>query len=252
MNGIVYFIGAGPGDPDLMTIKARDVLASADLVIYAGSLVNTELLKFAKPGAQLHNSASMELGPMVDMMATYAKLGRIVARLHTGDPSLYGAIAEQMRELDKDGVPYEVIPGVSSAFAAAAALKCELTLPEVTQTVIFTRMGGRTDVPKKESLASLAAHGATMVIFLSVKEIDKVVDELRTSYRVDTPAAVVYKASWPDEKIIRGTLADIAGKVAEAGISKTALIFVGKAIAGDDMQAYSKLYDKEFKHEFRK
>ena len=248
----VYFIGAGPGDPGLMTIKARDILSGADLVIYAGSLVNPEVLKFAKPGAEVRDSKEMELSDIVGRMAACVKAGGAVARLHTGEPSLYGAIAEQMAELDTLGVDYEVIPGVSSAFAAAAALKCELTLPEVNQTVIFTRLEGRTGVPKEESLSSLSSHRATMVIFLSVKDISTVVDELRAGYPEDTPAAVVYKASWPDEIIIRGTLGDIAGKVGDTGIKKTALIFVGKAVGQGMVQAYSKLYDKDFKHEYRK
>ena len=247
----IFFLGAGPGDPDLMTIKARKVLERADLIIYAGSLVNPELLKFAKPGAEIKNSATMELDEMVAAMADFAKVGKVVARLHTGEPSLYGAIAEQMEELDKAGLEYEVVPGVSSAFAAAAALKCELTLPEVNQTVIFTRLEGRTGVPKKESLGSLASHGTTMVIFLSIGNIDKVVEELLTGFPNTTPAAVVYKASWPEEKVVRGTLADIADKVKAEGISKTALIFVGEAV-GRQMKAYSKLYDKDFKHEYRK
>ena len=198
----VYFIGAGPGDPDLMTIKAASLLAEADLVIYAGSLVNPDVLKFAKPGAALHDSKEMELSEIIAMMKEYVSQGKAVARVHTGEPSLYGAIAEQMAELDKAGIDYEVVPGVSSAFAAAAALKCELTLPEVNQTVIFTRLEGRTGVPKEESLASLSKHRATMVIFLSVGEIEKVVAELRVGYPEDTPAAVVYKASWPEQKII--------------------------------------------------
>jgi precorrin-4/cobalt-precorrin-4 C11-methyltransferase len=184
-------------------------------------------------------------------MAAYVGLGRVVARVHTGDPSLYGAIAEQMAELDKAGVGYEIIPGVSSAFAAAAALKCELTLPEVNQTVIFTRLEGRTGVPKTESLSSLAAHRATMVIFLSVNDIDRVVTDLLVHYPEDTPVAVVYKASWPDEKIIRGTLSDIEEKVKDEGIEKTALIFVGPAIDRGAMKAYSKLYDKGFSHGHR-
>jgi precorrin-4/cobalt-precorrin-4 C11-methyltransferase len=247
----VYFIGAGPGDPALMTVKSREILGSADLVIYAGSLVNPEILKFAKDGAVLRDSAKMELSEIVEMMAASASLGRTVARVHTGEPSLFGAIAEQMAELDKAGIEYEVVPGVSSAFAAAAALKCELTLPEVNQTVIFTRMEGRTGVPKEESLSSLAAHKATMVIFLSIKQIDEVVRELLAGYPEDTPAAVVYKASWPGEKIVRGTLSDIAAKTKSEGIEKTALIFVGKAIGRDAIKAYSKLYDKEFTHGYR-
>ena len=248
----VNFVGAGPGDPGLMTIKGRDIIASADLIIYAGSLVNPEVLKFAKPGADVRDSKEMELTEIVGLMSSCVSAGGTVARVHTGDPSLYGAIAEQMEELDKAGVAYEVVPGVSSAFAAAAALSCELTLPEVNQTVIFTRLEGRTGVPKEESLSSLASHRATMVIFLSVKDISKVVSELRAGYSEDTPAAVVYRASWPDEQIIRGTLSDIAEKTKAAGITKTALIFVGKAIGKSSMKAYSKLYDKEFKHEYRK
>lgn len=249
--GKVYFIGAGPGDPELLTIKGRDILSGADMVVYAGSLVNPELLRYAKPGAVIHNSAQMDLSEMVDMMATYARLDRTVARLHTGDPSMYGAIAEQMAELDRAGVGYEVVPGVSSVFAGAAALMAELTLPEVSQTVILTRMEGRTPVPGNESLASLAAHRATMVIFLSVNGIDRVVTELKAGYPEDTPAAVVYKASWPEEKIVRGTLADIAEKVRAEGIDKTALIFVGAAIDRSGMAAYSKLYDKGFSHGYR-
>ena len=247
----IYFLGAGPGDPDLMTIKAADILRKADLIIYAGSLVNPAVLALAKPDAEIKDSAKMELGEIVGLMEKYAKEGRLVARVHTGEPSLYGAIAEQMAELDRAGVDYEVVPGVSSAFAAAAALKCELTLPEVNQTVIFTRLEGRTGVPKKESLSSLAQHQTTMVIFLSVKEIEKVVEELLTGYPKETPAAVVYKASWPQEKVVRGTLADIADKVKAEGITKTALIFVGEAIDRGTMKAYSKLYDKDFQHGYR-
>ncbi len=247
----VYFIGAGPGDPDLITVKGREIISQAELIIYAGSLVNPKVLKYARPGAVMHDSAKMELGVMVEMMATYALLGKTVARVHTGDPSLFGAIAEQMAELDKQGVPYEVVPGVSSAFAAAAALRCELTLPSVNQTVIFTRLEGRTGVPKEESIGSLSQHRATMVIFLSVNQIDKVVEELGAGYPEDTPAAVVYKASWPEEKVVRGTLSDIAEKVRKEGISKTALIVVGRAVGKDALAEYSKLYDKEFKHGYR-
>jgi precorrin-4/cobalt-precorrin-4 C11-methyltransferase len=248
----VYFIGAGPGDPDLMTIKAASLIAEADVVIYAGSLVNPDVLKFARPDAALHDSKEMELSEIIATMKEYVSQGKAVARVHTGEPSLYGAIAEQMAELDKAGIDYEVVPGVSSAFAAAAALKCELTLPEVNQTVIFTRLEGRTGVPKEESLASLSKHRSTMVIFLSVGEIEKVAAELREGYPGDTPAAVVYKASWPEQKIIRGTLADIAGKVKEENIRKTALILVGKALDRSAIEKYSKLYDKNFSHEYRK
>jgi len=247
----IYFIGAGPGDPELITVKGRDIIEQADMIVYAGSLVNKDILKYAKPGAVMHNSAKMELVPMVELMATYAKMGRIVARVHTGDPSIYGAIAEQMAELDRLEVGYEVIPGVSSAFGAAASLQTELTQPEVSQTVIFTRIEGRTPVPETESLGSLASHRATMVIFLSASKIDEVVGELSSGYGINTPAAVVYKATWPDEKIITGTLGDIADKVREAGIEKTALLFVGGALDRSKMKAYSKLYDKDFKHGYR-
>jgi len=248
----VYFIGAGPGDPELITVRGKNIIESADLIIYAGSLVNAEVLKYAKPSAVVHNSAKMELREIVGMMSAFVQVGKTVARVHTGDPSLYGAIAEQMSELDKAGIGYEVVPGVSSAFAAAAALRCELTLPEVSQTVIFTRLEGRTGVPEKESLSSLALHQATMVIFLSVGSMDKVVTELLVHYPEDTPAAVVYKASWPEEKIIRGTLSDIEEKVKAAGVEKTALIFIGRALDRGSMKAYSKLYDAGFSHEFRK
>lgn len=247
----VFFIGAGPGDPDLITVKGRDIISRAELIIYAGSLVNPAVLGAARPDARIEDSAGMDLAATVDLMVEYAKTGKSVARVHTGDPSIYGAIAEQMAELDKSGIGYEVVPGVSSAFAGAAALCTELTLPEVSQTVIFTRMEGRTPVPEKESLASLASHGATMVIFLSVSGIGRVVEALKTGYPDDTPVAVVYKASWPEQKIVRGTLADIAEKVGAAGINKTALIFVGRAVAPGVMQAYSKLYDSEFRHGYR-
>ncbi len=247
----VFFIGAGPGDPDLITIKTGKILATADLVIYAGSLVNTDVLKLAKPGAAIYDSARMELAELIDLMKDYVSHGKTVARVHTGEPSLYGAIAEQMAELDKAGIEYEVVPGVSSAFAAAAALKCELTLPEVSQTVIFTRLSGRTSVPEEESLASLSRHRATMAIFLSVSETEHVVRELLEGYQEDTPAAVVYKASWPEEKIIRGTLSDIADKVKQAKINKTALILVGRALDRRAIERYSKLYDKDFKHGYR-
>ncbi|MBI5190181.1 MAG: precorrin-4 C(11)-methyltransferase [Nitrospirae bacterium] len=247
----VFFIGAGPGDPDLITVKGRDIIARADLIIYAGSLVNPAVLAVARPDARIEDSAGMDLARTTELLVGCVREGKVAARVHTGDPSIYGAIAEQMAELDKAGIGYTVVPGVSSAFAGAAALKCELTLPEVSQTVILTRIGGRTPVPEKESLASLAAHGATMVIFLSVGEMDRVVEALRTGYTDDTPVAVVYKASWPEEKIVRGTIADIASKVESAGLAKTALIFVGRAIAPGVMQAYSKLYDSEFRHGYR-
>lgn len=250
----VYFIGAGPGEPELITVKGKRLLEEADIIIYAGSLVNPEILKYAKKDAAVFDSASMSLDEIVKIMVDSVKNGKIVVRLHTGDTSLYSAIAEQMAELKKADIDFEIIPGVSSASAAAAALNIEYTLPEITQTVIYTRIAGRTDVPDAEKLSSLAAHNATMVIFLSVQKIKDVVDELLKGYSSDTPAAVVYKASWKDERIIKGLLKDIADKVKDEKINKTALIIVGKVLDKDILKIAkkSKLYDKGFEHGYRK
>jgi len=246
----VHFIGAGPGDPELITVKGQRLLAAADTVIYAGSLVNPALLDLAKPGAVIMNSATMTLDEVVAAIVAAVGEGRRVVRLHTGDPSLYGAITELIDALDARGLSYEVVPGVSSFLAAAAALRCEYTVPEVTQTVIVTRLEGRTPVPEREKLALLATHRATMCIFLSVHLLDSVVAELTAGgYPPDTPIAVVQKASWPDEKIYRGTLATIARTVAEAGVDRTAMIVVGRCLAGD--YALSKLYSPDFGHMFR-
>jgi len=246
----VHFVGAGPGDPELITVKGQRLLAAADTIIYAGSLVNPALLDLARPGAAVMNSAAMTLGEVIAAIEKAAGEGRRVVRLHTGDPSLYGAIKEQMDALDARGITYEIVPGVSSFLAAAAALRCEYTLPEVTQTVIVTRLEGRTPVPEREKLAQLAAHRATMCIFLSVHLLDNVVAELTAGgYPPDTPIAVVQKASWPDEKIHRGTLATIARTVAAAGVDRTAMIVVGRCLGGD--YALSKLYSPEFGHMFR-
>ncbi|MDT8901747.1 precorrin-4 C(11)-methyltransferase [Anaeroselena agilis] len=246
----VRFVGAGPGDPELITVKGQRLLAAADTIIYAGSLVNPALLCLAKQDAVIMNSASMTLDEVIDAIVRATGEGREVVRLHTGDPSIYGAIKEQMDALDKRGIPYEVVPGVSSFLAAAAALRCEYTLPEVSQTVIVTRLEGRTPVPEREKLAALAAHRATMCIFLSVHMLDSVVDELTAGgYPADTPIAVVQKASWPDEKIYRGTLATIARTVEEAGVDRTAMIVVGRCLDGD--YALSKLYSPDFGHMFR-
>lgn len=250
----IYFIGAGPGEPELITVKGKRLLEEADVIIYAGSLVNPEILKYAKNGAEVFDSASMSLDEIVKIMVDSVKDGKIVVRLHTGDTSLYSAIAEQMTELRKADIDFEIIPGVSSASAAAAALNIEYTLPEITQTVIYTRIAGRTDVPDAERLSSLAAHNATMVIFLSVQKIKDVVDELLKGYSPDMPAAVVYKASWKDERIVKGLLKDIADKVKDEKINKTALIVVGKVLDKDILKIAkkSKLYDKGFEHEYRK
>ncbi|MCX7746402.1 MAG: precorrin-4 C(11)-methyltransferase [Clostridia bacterium] len=246
---MVYFIGAGPGDPDLITVKGKKILNEADVIIYAGSLVNPALLLNKKDGAEVFNSAQMTLEEVLEVMTASVKKRKMVARLHTGDPSIYGAIREQMDGLDKKGISYEVIPGVSSFFAAAAALKKEFTLPGVSQTVILTRMEGRTPVPHKEDIEALASHNATMVIFLSVQEIEMLSEKLARKYPVDTPVAVVYKASWPEQKIIRGNLNNIADRVRGEGIRKTALVIVGNFL-GDEYEL-SRLYDKNFSHEYR-
>ena len=203
MASVIQFVGAGPGDPELITVKGKRLLEAADVIVYAGSLVNPALLGYAKEGAEIFNSASMTLQEVLDVMVPAAQAGRAVVRLHTGDPSIYGAIQEQMDALDRVGVSYEVVPGVSSFLATAAALKQEYTLPDVSQTVIVTRMEGRTPVPPKEKLASLASHQATMCIFLSVHMIQDVVDELLAGgYTPETPIAVVQRASWPYQRIL--------------------------------------------------
>lgn len=246
---MVYFIGAGPGDADLITVKGRDTLSKADVVIYAGSLVSKEHMKHCKPGCEIYNSASMTLEEVIDVMEKAEKENKMVVRLHTGDPAIYGAIKEQMDELDKLNIEYEVIPGVSSFTAAASVIKKEFTLPSVTQTVILTRVEGRTPVPETEDLEKLASIGASMAIFLSISMIDKVVAKLRKGYGRNVNIAVVERATWEDERAIIGTLDDIAEKVKEAGITKCAQILVGDFINCD----YNKslLYDKSFTHMFR-
>lgn len=245
----VYFIGAGPGDPELITLKGVKAIQQAGIVIFAGSLVNPEILQYAPAGAEIFNSASMDLDEVLAVMERGAREGKVVARVHTGDPAIYGAIQEQMDALSARGISFEVIPGVSSFLAAAAALQQEYTLPEVTQTVILTRMEGRTPVPEREKLAELARHRATLCIFLSIHAISEVAAELLQGYDADTPVAVVQKASWPEQKIVRGTLSDIAEKVTAAGISKTALIIVGNVFRGEYEK--SKLYDPGFTHGYR-
>lgn len=233
-SGMVYFIGAGPGDPELITVKGQRLIAEADVIIYAGSLVPQALLQAAPTQAKCYNSADMNLEKQVSIMVQAVSSGRNVVRLHTGDPSIYGAIAEQMKALQEISVPYRVVPGVSSAMAAAAALKVALTLPQLTQTVIFTRLAGRTPVPEKERLADLAAHHSSLIIFLSTGMIDRVVKELLSAgYDPATPAAVVYRVSWPDEVIIRATLADIGQRLSEAEITHHALIVVSPALDPD-------------------
>jgi len=245
--GKVFFIGAGPGATDLMTIRGKTIIDRADCIIYAGSLVNKE--HFAGLSAAIHDSSSMNLDEIIETIIKSVSQGGLVARVHTGDPSLYGATKEQMVRLEKLKIPYEVVPGVTSAFGAAAALNAELTLPEVTQTLILTRRGGRTPVPEKEHLSQLASHGSTMMIFLSVGMIREVVDELLLGeYSQETPVAVVQRASWPDQKIVVGTLGTIAKKVEKSGIRKTAIICVGSVFDQKELIAESKLYDKHFSH----
>ena len=244
----VYFIGAGPGDPELITIKGQRIVKEADIIIYAGSLVPREVIECHKEGAEIYNSASMTLEEVMDVTVKGIKAGKKVARVHTGDPAIFGAHREQMDVLDENGIEYEVVPGVSSFLASAAAVKKEFTLP--SQTVICTRLEGRTPVPEKESLESLAAHRASMAIFLSVHMIGDVVKRLATSYPMTTPIAVVQRATWEDQKVVMGTLETIEKLVKEAGISKTAQILVGDFL-GNEYEK-SKLYDKTFTHEFRK
>lgn len=248
---MVNFVGAGCGAADLITVRGKSLIEQADVIVYAGSLVNPQLLEYAKKDCQIHNSAYMTLEQVIDVIKSAEHEGKMTVRLHTGDPSLYGAIREQMDRLDKLGIKYDICPGVSSFCGAAAALRAEYTLPDVSQTVIITRMAGRTPVPEKESIAALAAHNATMVIFLSTGLLKKLSTELiRGGYKPDTPAAIVYKASWADQKVCRCTVEDLAQTAADNGITKTALICVGYFLGND--YSLSKLYDKSFETEFRK
>lgn len=247
----VHFIGAGPGAPDLITVRGRDLIARCPVVLYAGSLVPREIVALAPPGARVVDTAPLDLDRIVAEMAAADAAGHDVARVHSGDPSLYGAVAEQMRRLDLIGIAYDVTPGVPSFAAAAAALGCELTLPGVAQTVILTRTAMKSSpMPEGEDLATLGASGATLAIHLSVRNLRRVVDELAPLYGADCPVAVVYRASWPDERIVRGTLADIREKVREAGITRTALVLVGPVLSTDDF-ADSRLYAAGHAHLFR-
>lgn len=248
-SGKVYFIGAGPGDPDLITVKGRKLLEEAEVIIYAGSLVSKEHFKCCREDVVLYNSASMTLKEVIDVVIAAKGENKKIVRLHTGDPSIYGAIKEQMDELDKLNIDYEVIPGVSSFTAAAAAINREFTLPSVSQTVILTRLEGRTPVPEKENLERLASIGASMALFLSVGMIEKVVEKLRRGYGKNVPIAVIQRATWEDEKVVIGTLDDIAEKVKEANITKQAQILVGDFINCDYEK--SLLYDENFTHMFR-
>ncbi len=247
---MVHFVGAGPGAPDLITLRGAELLKQADVIIYAGSLVNPTLLDMARADCEIHNSAKMTLEQVIDVMKQAEAAGRTTVRLHTGDPCVYGAIREQMDALDELGISYDDVPGVSSFCGAAAALRAEYTLPGVSQSIIITRLAGRTPVPEAESLASMASHGASMAVFLSSGMLDRVQEELlKGAYTEDTPAALVYKATWPEEKTVRCTVGTLAQAGEAHGISKTALVLVGDFL--DSPYEKSKLYDPTFTTEFR-
>jgi len=249
----VYFVGSGPGDPELITIRAKKLVEEADTIIYSGSLLNPRILQYAKKGAQLYDAAIIDREKIYQILHDSANEGKIAIRFHDGDPALFSAIREQIDKLESEGIMCKVVPGVTALFGAAADTNLELTLPGVTQTLIITRAELRTPVPQRESIAELAKHGATMAFYLSVHLIEEVVNEILKGgvYTGKTPAMVVYRATWEDEKIIKGTLGDIAKKTKEAKIIKTALIIVGEAIAPSKYE-YSKVYDAKFTHGYRK
>lgn len=247
---MVYFIGAGPGAPDLISVRGAKLLQKANVIIYAGSLVNPDLLNYANDECLIYNSATMNLDEVIEVILNNDASNKTIVRLHTGDPSIYGAHKEQMDILQQHNVQFEVVPGISSFCGAAAVLNAELTLPGVSQTVILTRVEGRTKVPEMQNIKSLASHQATMVLFLSMSLIDKLVNDLVAGgYSLTTPAAIVYKATWPDQKIFRTTLKDLKEVVVKNNITKTALVIVGAVLDTD--YELSKLYDKSFTHEFR-
>ncbi|MBA4544108.1 MULTISPECIES: precorrin-4 C(11)-methyltransferase [Thermoactinomyces] len=253
----VYIVGAGPGDPDLITVKGQQVLQNADVILYTDSLVSEELIARARPDALVLKSSGMDLQQIVGLMVAHVRGGKSVARVHTGDPAVYGAIFEQMAMLKKEKIPVEIIPGVSSVFAAAAVLGAELTIPKLTQTLILTRAEGRTPVPEKEKLRELAAHQTTIALFLSATLTKKVVNELlEAGWSEDTPVAVVQKATWPEQKIVRSTLKHLDEEMRKAGIRSHAMILAGWALDPDlyeQSEAYrSKLYDPSFTHGYRK
>ncbi len=248
---MVHFVGAGSGAPDLITLRGARLLGEADVVIYAGSLVNPELLTLTKPGCELHDSAKLTLEEVIALVEAAERMGKTTVRLHTGDPSIYGAVREQFDELAKRGIAFDVCPGVSSFCGAAAALRAEYTLPDVSQTVIITRVAGRTPVPERESIRSLAAHGATMVLFLSTALTETLQGELLAGgYAAETPAAIVYKATWPEEKIFRCTVGTLHETAEENRLRKTALIVVGGCLGEEYLR--SMLYHPDFTTEYRK
>ncbi|MDR3635238.1 MAG: precorrin-4 C(11)-methyltransferase [Isosphaeraceae bacterium] len=250
-RGTVFFIGAGPGDPDLITVRGRALIERCPVCLFAGSLVPRAVVGFAPPGATLRNTASLTLGQIVELMDEATAAGQDVARVHSGDPSLYGAIAEQMRRLDALGIAYEIVPGVSSFQAAAAALKIELTPAGRNQTVILTRAAGRTGTPESEDLSELARHKTGLVLFLSAAQMPAVVQALSPHYGPDAPVVVAYRVSWPDQQILRATLGTVAALMDGCGITRTALIFIGPMLDATG-SAVSHLYDPSFAHLFRK
>ncbi|MDM5223199.1 precorrin-4 C(11)-methyltransferase [Peribacillus sp. NJ11] len=252
----IFIVGAGPGDPDLITVKGLNILQTADVILYTDSLVNEELIAKAKPDAEVLKTAGMHLEEIVGIMVNRVKEGKLVARIHTGDPAMYGAIMEQIVLLKKEGIGYEVIPGVSSVFASAAAIGAELTIPDLTQTLILTRAEGRTPVPEFEKLRDLASHHCTIALFLSATLTKKIVKELQAAgWQDDTPVAVIQRATWPDQKIVRTTLVNLDDDMRKNGIRKHAMILAGWALdptIHDKDEYRSKLYDASFTHGFRK
>lgn len=249
---MVYFVGAGSGAADLITVRGKNLLEKADVVIYAGSLVNPALLQYTREGCQYHDSARLTLEEVITIMEQAEQQGLTTVRLHTGEPSIYGAVREQMDALEERGIPYESCPGVSACFGAAAALNLEYTLPGISQSLIITRMAGKTAVPEKESIESFAAHGASMAIYLSAGMLEELSERLISGgYHEDTPAAIVYKATWPEEVKILCTVGDLAQRAREQGISRMAVVLVGEAIAHVDYEK-SRLYAADFTTMFRK
>ncbi len=247
----VYFVGCGPGDPELLTIKAKKLMQSADVVVYSGSLIPPEIIKLCKK-AKLYDAAKLVREEIFDILKSNAKKGKLVIRLHDGDPSIYGAIREQTDNLQKERIEFEIVPGITSFLASAAALGSELTLPGVTQTIIITRAESRTKVPKHEKISELAKHKATMIFYLSIHLLSDIVKQaIEGGYPKSTPVAAVYRVSWKDEKVIRGTLNDITKKVRDEKITRTAIIIIGDVVNPKSYE-YSRLYDKTFSHGFRK
>ncbi len=247
----VFFVGCGPGDPELLTVKAKKLIQKADVVVYSGSLIPPNIIKLCKK-AKLYDAAKLVREEIFEILQNGALSGKLVVRLHDGDPSIYGAIREQTDNLKKNGIEYEIIPGITSFLASAAALGCELTLPGVTQTIIVTRAESRTKVPKQEKISELAKHKATMIFYLSVHLISNIVKEaIKGGYPKSTPAAAIYRVSWKDEKVITGTLENIAKKIRDEKITKTAIIIIGDIVSPKQYE-YSRLYDKTFSHGYRK